>query len=237
MGFTTQLLHSDRRFGVKHGNLLKPIHPGVTYGYEDAHDLARVPLLSLEDIASYPLITYDFAFTGSTTVSKVFHDAGVTPNVVLTAIDADVIKTYVNLGLGIGLIANKISPENEKSTEDRLKKAIPPHVQIDVIPESLYLENPTVKEVCEGLNGKVIFGDQFIDNPDKVSELREDHGADICEMEAFAILSVAREYEALDKCVVIKAVSDGADNEAKDAHMDNLEFAMNNSIIVLELVL
>jgi nucleoside phosphorylase len=56
-------------------------------------------------------------------------------------------------------------------------------------------------------------------------------------MEAFAILSVAREYEALDKCVVIKAVSDWADNEAKDAHMDNLEFAMNNSIIVLELVL
>jgi len=42
MGFTTQLLHSDRRFGVEHGNLLKPIHPGVTYGYEDAHDLARV---------------------------------------------------------------------------------------------------------------------------------------------------------------------------------------------------
>ena len=42
MGFTTQLLHSDRRYGVEHGNLLKPIHPGVTYGYEDAHDLARV---------------------------------------------------------------------------------------------------------------------------------------------------------------------------------------------------
>ena len=61
------------------------------------HDLERVPLLSLANIASYPLITYDFAFTGSTTVSKVFHDAGVTPNVVLTAIDADVIKTYVNL--------------------------------------------------------------------------------------------------------------------------------------------
>lgn len=80
-------------------------------------------------------------------------------------------------------------------------------------------------------------GDQFIDNPEKVTDLREDHWADICEMEAFAILSVAREYEALDKCVVIKAVSDWADNEAKDAHMDNLEFAMNNSIIVLELVL
>ena len=53
-----------------------------------------------------PLITYDFAFTGSTLVSKVFHDAGVMPNIVLSAIDADVIKTYVGLGLGVGLIAN-----------------------------------------------------------------------------------------------------------------------------------
>jgi LysR family cys regulon transcriptional activator len=70
------------------------------------HDLEKQPLLTLQDIANHPLITYDFAFTGSTTVSKVFHDAGVAPNVVLTAIDADVIKTYVNLGLGIGLIAN-----------------------------------------------------------------------------------------------------------------------------------
>ena len=70
------------------------------------HDLEKQLLLTLQDIAGHPLITYDFAFTGSTTVSKVFHDAGVTPNVVLTAIDADVIKTYVNLGLGIGLIAN-----------------------------------------------------------------------------------------------------------------------------------
>ncbi len=70
------------------------------------HDLEKQPLLTLQDIANHPLITYDFAFTGSTTVSEVFHNAGVTPNVVLTAIDADVIKTYVNLGLGIGLIAN-----------------------------------------------------------------------------------------------------------------------------------
>jgi LysR family cys regulon transcriptional activator len=71
-----------------------------------AHPLLNDLPLTLEKIAAYPLITYDFAFTGGTLVSKVFHDAGVTPNVVLTAIDADVIKTYVNLGLGIGLIAN-----------------------------------------------------------------------------------------------------------------------------------
>ena len=87
------------------------------------------------------------------------------------------------------------------------------------------------------MNWVCLTGDQFIDKEEKVAELREDHGADLCEMEAFSILSVAREYYALDKCVVIKAVSDGADSEAKDAHMDNLEFAMNNSVDVLELVL
>jgi nucleoside phosphorylase len=56
-------------------------------------------------------------------------------------------------------------------------------------------------------------------------------------MEAFAILCVAREYGKLDSCVVIKAISDGADSDAKEAHMNNLEFAMKNSIEVLELVL
>lgn len=71
-----------------------------------AHPLLAQKKVSLKDLAQYPLITYDFAFTGGTLVSKVFHDAGVNPNVVFTAIDADVIKTYVNLGLGIGLIAN-----------------------------------------------------------------------------------------------------------------------------------
>ena len=70
------------------------------------HRLIDANPLTLAKIASFPLITYDFAFTGSTIVSKVFHDAGVMPNVVLTATDADVIKTYVGLGLGVGLIAN-----------------------------------------------------------------------------------------------------------------------------------
>ena len=84
------------------------------------HPLTQAPLLSLQDFAHYPLITYDFAFTGSSTVSKVFHDAGVTPNVVLTAIDADVIKTYVNLGLGIGLIANMAFDEKRDESLVRL---------------------------------------------------------------------------------------------------------------------
>ena len=70
------------------------------------HRLIDAIPITLAKIASYPLITYDSGFTGSSTVSKVFHDAGVLPNIILTAIDADVIKTYVSLGMGVGLIAN-----------------------------------------------------------------------------------------------------------------------------------
>lgn len=87
------------------------------------------------------------------------------------------------------------------------------------------------------LNGVCLTWDQFIDDDKKVLELRTDFGADVCEMEAFSVLSVAREYDILDKCVVIKAVSDWADSDAKDAHMDNLEFAMENSIAVLDFML
>ncbi|MBM3350476.1 MAG: CysB family HTH-type transcriptional regulator [Betaproteobacteria bacterium] len=70
------------------------------------HPLLSEDKLTLTKLASYPLITYDFAFTGGTLVSKTFSEAGLSPNVVLTAIDADVIKTYVSLGLGVGLLAN-----------------------------------------------------------------------------------------------------------------------------------
>ncbi len=80
------------------------------------HPLVTGGPLTLEKLASYPLITYDFAFTGGTLVSKTFSDAGLTPNVVLTAIDADVIKTYVSLGLGVGLLANMAyDPERDSN--------------------------------------------------------------------------------------------------------------------------
>ena len=70
------------------------------------HPLLNEAPLTLEKITQYPLITYDFAFTGGSLVTRTFEKEGLTPNVVLTAIDADVIKTYVGLGLGIGLLAN-----------------------------------------------------------------------------------------------------------------------------------
>jgi len=69
------------------------------------HPLLKVEKIALEDVAQYPLITYDFAFTGRSAMQRAFEQKGLTPNVVLTAIDSDVIKTYVALGLGIGILA------------------------------------------------------------------------------------------------------------------------------------
>ena len=87
------------------------------------------------------------------------------------------------------------------------------------------------------LNGICLTGDQFIDSADTVTGLREKYDADVCEMEAFSVLSVAREYNALDKCIVIKAISDLADGSATTDQEINLELAMKNSIVVLDFVL
>jgi len=84
------------------------------------HALLNAGKLTLEKLVAYPLITYDFAFTGGTLVSKTFSDAGLTPNVVLTAIDADVIKTYVTLGLGVGLLANMAYDEERDANLVRI---------------------------------------------------------------------------------------------------------------------
>ncbi len=70
------------------------------------HPLLKQKLLTLEQIAKYPIITYDFAFTGRSKINRAFELRKLIPNVVLTAIDSDVIKTYVAQGLGIGILAN-----------------------------------------------------------------------------------------------------------------------------------
>jgi LysR family cys regulon transcriptional activator len=69
------------------------------------HPILGQNALTLEAIAQYPVITYDFAFTGRSQINQAFATRGLKPNVVLTAIDSDVIKTYVALGLGIGILA------------------------------------------------------------------------------------------------------------------------------------
>ncbi len=69
------------------------------------HPLLRSKRVSLEEISEFPIITYDFAFTGRSKINQAFEEKGLKPDVILTAIDADVIKTYVELDLGIGIVA------------------------------------------------------------------------------------------------------------------------------------
>jgi LysR family cys regulon transcriptional activator len=81
-----------------------------------AHPILKQKTLTLETIAQYPIITYDFAFTGRSQINRAFENRGIKPNVVLTAIDSDVIKTYVALGLGIGILAKMaFDPERDRN--------------------------------------------------------------------------------------------------------------------------
>ena len=68
--------------------------------------LKKTQPLTLQDLADHPIVTYDFAFAGRSQLNDAFHSAGLQPQIALTALDADVIKTYVELGLGIGLLAD-----------------------------------------------------------------------------------------------------------------------------------
>jgi LysR family cys regulon transcriptional activator len=69
------------------------------------HPLLRVKPLTLEAIARYPIITYDEEFIGHTKVQRAFEARGLAPNLVLNAIDTDVIKAYVEHGLGVAIVA------------------------------------------------------------------------------------------------------------------------------------
>ena len=118
----------------------------------------------------------------------------------------------------------------------------------DFIDTMWYLRDPIFTEYAIGeeydlerfklhLSGICVTGDQFIDNQDLKNELVEEYSADIVDMEAYAILTVIKSYDALDKTVVIKSVSDGADENAAKNHVDNLESAMENAITILDFVL
>lgn len=76
------------------------------------HPLARILKPSLEQVAAYPLVTYVFGFTGRSKLDEAFQKQGLTPKVAFTAADSDVIKTYVRLGIGIGIVASMaVDPE------------------------------------------------------------------------------------------------------------------------------
>ena len=79
------------------------------------HPLLEIKRLTLSKLAEYPIITYDFAFSGRSKIDKSFSDANIEPNITLTAMDSDVIKTYVELGLGVGILAElAFIPERDR---------------------------------------------------------------------------------------------------------------------------
>jgi LysR family cys regulon transcriptional activator len=69
------------------------------------HPLARLECLTLHDVAQYSLVTYVFGFTGRSQLDQAFRNAQLKPTIAFTATDADVIKTYVRLGMGVGIVA------------------------------------------------------------------------------------------------------------------------------------
>lgn len=88
----------------------------------DWHHIAIVPKnhtltlgsLCLERLASFPLLTYSPGYTGRSNIEKAFNQAGLAPDITLSAADSEVIKTYVRLGLGVGIIAaTSYEPEND----------------------------------------------------------------------------------------------------------------------------
>ncbi len=70
------------------------------------HPLAKISRPTLADVAAHPIVTYVFGFTGRSKLDDAFKKAGLNARVVFTAVDSDVIKTYVRLGLGVGIVAS-----------------------------------------------------------------------------------------------------------------------------------
>ncbi len=97
------------------------------------HPLTQVSELSLKDIAHYSLVTYVFGFTGRSKLDEAFMNEGLSPKLVFTATDADVIKTYVRLGLGVGIIA---------------KMAFDPELDGDLVPLNAdHLFEPSITKI------------------------------------------------------------------------------------------
>ena len=80
----------------------------------EGHPLAAVKPLTLEAIARYPIVTYDASFAGRTAIDRTFAARGLEPEVALSALDSDVIKSYVALGLGVGIVSARAFREGKE---------------------------------------------------------------------------------------------------------------------------
>lgn len=93
----------------EHTIVVRPDHPLAELTSSQAS------AITLQQIAEYPIVTYDHAFSGRTAIDEVFATHQIEPDIVLAAIDADVIKTYVDVGLGVGIIAGMaFDPRRDK---------------------------------------------------------------------------------------------------------------------------
>lgn len=71
----------------------------------NGHYLTQLDKLTLTDIAEFPIVTYHEGFTGRATIDRAFLNENIDADIVMSALDADVIKSYVELGLGVGIVA------------------------------------------------------------------------------------------------------------------------------------
>lgn len=121
------------------------------------HPLARQEHITLEDLAEQPLITYHPSFTGRTKVDLAFAAKRLQPRIALEAIDSDVIKTYVRLGLGIGIVA-EMALKDDGTNSDLLARPAGALFGVNVarvaFKRSAYLRN-FVYKFAELLNDKL----------------------------------------------------------------------------------
>jgi LysR family transcriptional regulator, cys regulon transcriptional activator len=133
IGIATESLCSNKNFATfpfyrwYHGIIVPKGHP-----------LAQVSPLTLETIAKYPLVTYHEGFTGRAMIDETFAKAGLRPEIAMAALDADVIKAYVALGMGVGIVASMAYDEDQDSHLELLDAS------------ELFKENTTVVALRKG---------------------------------------------------------------------------------------
>ena len=123
--------------------LLPSSEASDVYKIQPEHPLLSVKKLRLEDIAQYEILTYVMGFTGRAKQDQTFIEKGLHPNVIFTATDADVIKTYVELEMGIGIIASMAFDPDKDSPLQALdaKHLFPPSVTHMGIRKGSYLRS------------------------------------------------------------------------------------------------
>ncbi|QRX81885.1 CysB family HTH-type transcriptional regulator [Glaciimonas sp. PAMC28666] len=107
--------------------------------------------ISLSDLAAYPLITYDVGFTGRGHIDAAFRAAGITPDIVLTAMDSDVIQQYVSLELGVGIVAGMASEHTRQNGLQTLEVAhlFAPNVTRLAVRRGAYLRSYTMDFILQ----------------------------------------------------------------------------------------